>query len=485
MPRWHDSRVGFSQTKWKHRKKVDIQQEIQDIEVGFSAWSHNKSVPIAMELAEKIQNFDVDLPSANTVLREYLLRNQEKLSPEALIFLNPDSQPVDSTNATEVITLRSRIKKLKRRLRISEVDPLAWHDLAYNYSILNEDEKADRCLKVAMKLSKNHPFVARSFSRFLVHRDDPEMAARTLSKIDSKDPSIVSAELAIRARFGIGKPNFKLARSLIDRHESTPGVISELAASLATIDFEVGYEKRARKYMQTALLDQTENVEAQFRWLIQQFNLELPSSVANELRSPEATAIDVYERNQLADCRLSLIDVYDFQPFSAGSLVDAAFMSIAIGDNDFVVSMFEKYNFALSGNHKAQNNLAVALILKGELEKAAGIVDYLDHAPLQDDRTNSVLLATRGLLQYRLGNPTSGRQLYDAARKNFSGSDKKELDSLASVFQASEEIKVDRSSGIAMLERAEGVALHSTMKRELLSFSNLIREEHDFPVDKV
>lgn len=478
VPRWHDSSVGLKALKWKPRNSIDIHQASEKLETDFDVWSKNKTLPAAMEIVEKLHNFDIDLPKYKSRLHDFLSSAKHQLTAESKLFLTDANSVPAESQLFKVLGIHARINALKIRTRNSQADPLAWHDLAYHYSILNEDVKAEKCLKIAMRLSGSNTYIARSYSRFLVHKMDPEKAVRMLTKNKSMDPRIVSAEISIRARFGIGQPNLKQARNLVERNESTPGIISELAASLATIDYQVGHDKRAKKFIKSSMLDMTENVEAHLRWLLQKSKVDISIELSKELVSPEATAIDLYERDMLTECRDALVDVYQFQPFSAGSLIDAAFLSVALGDYESVVSLSRDYDFAIGRNGMAQNNLAVALILQNELDEASRIVDYLEYTNFSTD-SESTFLATKGLLSYRMGDSLNGSRLYDLARETLSGSAKLELEGLASSFQASEEIKVNRAAGIEMIKRAEKEASHSSLKKEIKSFTKLVREKHD------
>lgn len=478
VPRWHDSSEGSKYVKWKPRKRINIEQETQQFEFEFDKWTKNKTLPVAMELVERMHNFDIDLSKCNSMLRDFLLDSQHKLTTESHSFVTDSHVNTEENQVSKELGIHARINALKIRARDMQADPLAWHDLAYHYSILNEDIKAEKCLKIAMKVSRNNSYIARSFSRFLVHKDDPDKAVQILAKLKSTDPRITSAEVSIRARFGVGKPNLKQARKLIDRNESTPGIISELAASLATIDCELGNGKRANKFIEMSLRDHTENVEAQVRWLLQRYNAELPTSAIDQLSSPEATAIDFYERDMLYECRDSLIHTYEFQPFSAGSLIDATFLSVALGDYESVISVSNEYEYAIRENGMAQNNLAVALVLSDNLGQASEIVNRLENTNFAREN-ETTFLATKGLLNYRMGNPLEGKRLYELAREGISSSDQRDLEALSCAFQSSEEIKVDRETGEELLARAERLSPRTSLEKEICSFSRIVRENNN------
>ena len=346
VPRWHESDFGFNHTKWVEKTPKDPFRTLREFEVDFSAWTDNKSIATAVELTEKLHNFAIDLPVEKQKLRSYLSKNLDDL-PLEVRFLIGEIDDRDTSAPSELIEIQSRIRNLRKKIRSSESDPLAWHDLAFNYSILNQDKKAEKCLTISLNLSRKNAFIARSFSRFLVHQSEPDKAVRILKSLGSNDPRIVGAELAIRARFEIGKPNIKLGLKLLDRYKSSPGVISELAATLGTVDCLNGHVKRAKKHLEMALTDYTENVEAQIRWLLQRFKSDLPVEIGSTLTSPEATAIDLYERNMLLECRNSLEMVYKFQPFSAASLVDSTFLSTVLGDYESVIRILREYEFAM------------------------------------------------------------------------------------------------------------------------------------------
>lgn len=87
-----------------------------------------------------------------------------------------------------------------------------------------------------------------------------------------------------------------------------------------------------------------------------------------------------------------------------------------------------------------------------------------------------VLIATKGLQQYRVGSAEEGRKLYDEARRKFSGHARNDLVALSKILQAEEEIKINR---LAMLDQAENAAPQLTIRKEIEYFSKLQRSKHN------
>ena len=262
---------------------------------------------------------------------------------------------------------------------------------------------------------------------------------------------------------------------MVDRHEASPGIISELAASIATIDCEVGHGKRAQIYLDKSLLDHTENVEAQARWLLQRYRSDLPVDLGGVLNSPEATAIDLYEKGMLTECRDKLIDVFEFQPFSTGSLVDATFISVALGDNNSVIDLCNDYNFAIEESPAVKNNLAVALLLNNDVEGGRKLLAELENSDYAAE-SKFTFLATKGLLNYRQGNIEMGAQLYEEAREGFSKTNNIEYVALANAFQASEELRLNTGQGESRFAMAEEGSSKTRIEKEIKNFINILRK---------
>ena len=106
-------------------------------------------------------------------------------------------------------------------------------------------------MSVAFNLNTSHPFISRSYARLLVNFEEPERALSILKRTGGvrSRPEILSADIAIRSTFDIGKPNISIARKLIDKNSDQPTIISELSAALGTIEIKNGAIKKGKQHL--------------------------------------------------------------------------------------------------------------------------------------------------------------------------------------------------------------------------------------------
>ncbi len=86
-----------------------------------------------------------------------------------------------------------------------------------------------------------------------------------------------------------------------------------------------------------------------------------------------------------------------------------------------------------------KNNLVFSLINMGDIEGAQNCLRECKHTS-SDDYNEPSLLATRGLLSFRSGNPAAGKDLYESALIAFRKKKNRRSEILASLFYAIEKV---------------------------------------------
>ena len=206
--------------------------------------------------------------------------------------------------------------------------------MAHEYTVLGNFERAVDAIEMALRLAGSNRFVLRCPSRFYIHSGDPARGHRLLSGNDmtAHDPWLLAAEIAAAAAARRTSRLIRRARRWVDSEKTVPLHVSELAGALATLNFEAGTTKLARKLLRRSLNTPTENAIAQAAWMERHFiGIQIESSLL--ARSHEAKAWATFQganwERSIVAARSWLLD----QPFSSRPAIFGSYVSaIVLGD---------------------------------------------------------------------------------------------------------------------------------------------------------
>lgn len=391
--------------------------------------------------AEHVLQSDRDIPKPLCVLAERIVRGEKALPPS----------PLDLDAAAR----HARVHLLKSRLRIWPTDALAQVDLAREYTILGQRQKAVRPVTTALALAPTSPFVIRSAARFFLNDGDHDQALNVVRRAPNlaSDPWLLAAEVAISAAIGRGTRYGRVARSLLSRGAFSPKHLSELACAMATIELESGNRRMARKLFVAGLESPTENAAAQAEWAFSEIeNLDVATQVVPE-RSYEAEALSHLghgDWNQAVEnARLWRLD----EPFSARAAYFGSWTASVVRDDAELALQFADLGLSTKPKDKLLlNNKAVALALLGRLNEARQAIRSISVAEL--DGMQATYVATQGMLEYRFGRPETGRILYERAREITRKQKNVREETWSMLFQAREERRFDSDAADILLTDA-------------------------------
>ena len=402
---------------------------------------------------------------------------REKEASEAAVFLLQDNTDVSpwarelgeralgNVEDTEIVNpeplgqaaLHERVQTLRAFLRAEPRDPVTWVELSRTYIILGLREQAERSMTVALQLAINSRFVLRAACRLWIVLDDPERAHDIIIRADRTryDPWLLAAEIAVGS-IDEKTPRFiKPARQILAGGQFALGDISELASAVATLELSSGGIKKSKRFFGLSLDQPTENSIAQAAWASRQNStIRLDHQYLDRPSTFEARSWYHYSEGQwrqaIDECQLWLYD----QPFSSRPSIHGSYVS-ATALEDYVKS--EK--FAREGlivnpsDFSLLNNLAFALINLGSLDGAKEALSRAKRLQLSV-KYQAVLEATNGLLAFRSGNVSVGRQMYADARSKARKLGDNKLLASASAFHAIEEMAQDSSDGSSVRSEA-------------------------------
>lgn len=422
IPRWHTSRKIYKfnfPDQFKSAKKSHFVEDFWFLEA-VEKWKENPSKQNALDVFVRfIQEDERNHPIYHEVHRQ-LLDQYDELLPAAKNLVCPELKLIDNLDgySTDPQAVRLIIGKLRNIVKFNPRDSLTWMDLGFYYSVIGEMEKAKYCVNISQNLEPEHAFIARSYTRFLVHIGEPDKAVWYLKRRQQAktNPLILSACTAIASAFDIEKPNIKNAISLIEHWSGHKAKISELAACIGTIEISNGASKKGKRLIQMALDNPSENVVSHVQWLHLKHNIVF-KNMPKPTDSIEGGVNSLYKLRKFEECRQKLLEMHQFQPYSAAPIVDAGYLSIsALDDPAFVIQISDKRVPRSHMSFGELNNLIVAKLQTEDFSNIDVDLRILGRrCNTEDPRSVATYRATAGMALLKSGFVEEGVKLYDDA----------------------------------------------------------------------
>jgi hypothetical protein len=319
-------------------------------------------------------------------------------------------------------------------------------------------KSAEKALRVALALSNGNRFILRAAARFYTHQDALDTALGILAADRDKllgDPWLMAAEIAIADLAERPLIYANHGRHLLDG-DFSPRHLSELASALATVEFKAGKIKQARKLFAQALNDPTENALAQAEWSAGRgLNIQLPQAVRPPLDF-EAETRHALRKGDFGNATKQSRLWQEDQPFAINPAHHTSYIAASLAE-DYPVAILacEKGLISNPGNTLLLNNLAFSQANIGKVEEASATMAGLTIA----DQPRKLLTwtATRGLIEFRRGNSSAGRMLYQDSISGWRRLDDcQEHAARAAIYWAREEIRANTEYiGIALAKADE------------------------------
>lgn len=373
--------------------------------------------------------------------------------------------------------IREDIARLKKLVRMHQENPIAWSDLALGYASLRQDDKAREAMKVALHLGNNNRFILRSASRCFMHLGEPDRSIAVLNRsgLCAVDPWIASAEISIADRAGLKIRSLRDAKDIVRNDNLTPFSRGELAISLGTLQMKSGSGKNAKRLMNQALIDPTENTLAQAEWLVKQLKVEVDSMVNLRSTVPasyEAKAVHLYYQKEFEQSLRASEMWGRFQFLSPQPIILSTFISSVHLDNDLrAIDIFDNALPAQREDSIVVNNYAFALARYGLIDYAVNALNLIKTDEISDEEKLTIS-ATCGLIAFREGHIEEGRNLYKAAVKGFELINDPSSAAIANYYWAVEEKRVRSEEAASRIKDAK-----SRIKRfNVFGYEDLVKK---------
>ncbi|WP_353248528.1 hypothetical protein [Salinisphaera sp. T31B1] len=447
----------------EHNSKLDAwrneptQSHAIDV-VGSGLFSRDFHVP------EEVVHQLIDLRETNTAVSN-LLR----------AFLDGSLLTNGQALASKTIgDARAQIKNYRKATRNYPRNAFIWAELARAHISVGASEQAEREILTALMLAPEDRFITRSAVRFFVHVGDFGRAKHVLAnhRLIKKDPWLVAPELAVSQLMQRTSKLVGLAKKIVSSGNYSSFHVSELESALASVELESGARKKSRKHFAKSLVDPTENSVAQAIWgRSEGLDLDFDLRLLDLPGAYEAKTLEYAEEikwdKALEQCELWQNDeVFSSRPAEIGSYIAA----VALGD-PLISEKFSRRG--LSSNPRSitlKNNLTVCLCQQGRLNEALDVFQSINFKDLKSQDRNS-LLATTGLINFRLGNLAAGRENYELAIRQLRARNDKRGVALAIVHLAQEEKHCGSGLGEKILEGADK-QIRASDEPEILAMHN-------------
>lgn len=379
----------------------------------------------------------------------------------------PNSVPLVGTRSNRTVIAHTRTL-----LRLHPDNPVLWSDMARHYASHGNRREAKRCMNVAMQLAPNHRWMLRIATRFLVHSGEAEEAHRRLAQHPRtpKDPWLIAAELAT-AQVAQRPPKFwRQGNDFIKLGGVAPLHLSELATAVGMFELEAGEAKKARRLVEMALRDPTENTLAQVSWARESKHLR-GASVLDDLVRHASNAFEADFRlkglaGDLLGAKAAGEQWACDEPFAARPISGLAFIASIFDDYDQTVELAEKVR-RLDGrvDPTLEMNTLFSRMSSSRLsmEKDRREIEAI-HTRLMafaEEKNAFHAMANLALWHYRFGQVPVGAALYQKAIAILEKTGKLESAALAAAYAAREAILVRQPSAQVLLEQAKALAKRS------------------------
>jgi tetratricopeptide (TPR) repeat protein len=356
---------------------------------------------------------------------------------------------------------RSAIRAARARTRSDTRNALAWVDLSLAYASLGFLKKAVETMDIALALAPTNRFVLRSAARLFVHTHEFDRARWILRSAPNlkSDPWLMAAEIAVSEVSHVPSRLVKAGARLIEASVLPPFHLTEIASAVGTLDLQAGNARSARKLFARALKEPTDNSLAQASWVSRTSRIITVDPVLLETpRSFEARTREHLRNSEWDAAFVAALEWMDDEPFAAGPAILASHIASSVLDDfEEALRILKIARIANRPNWVLTNNVAFCLASMGRVDEAAEEFSGIDPTP-DDPRKIGTLLATRGLIEFRRGNPATGRALYLGAIDHFVGHEHRNSRAIAALFLAREEAVAQTTATEEAVKRARDLA---------------------------
>lgn len=374
-------------------------------------YSFFQKEPMLSEAIDLIGNaFILKEPTIINALSKYILKNQKGLNKVSLDLLNNIEI---SQNQISQGNIYLKVKKLKQYLSDFPKNAFKWIELGRLYTILGHNHKSKNAVITALALEPSNRYIVRSGIRFFFHISDLDSAYYFLKKAlyEYNDPWLQSINISVALLLKKRTPKFEKINikeiSKIDVFQ-----LSELIESIGTLEINSGNVKKAKKYYYKAWENPPRTVIAHSEWVLRNHFFHLINSIQFDFsNSPEASAYNQYHNINYSKALSEIIKWINEEPYSKEPYILASSIYCSMEKYKKAIEIADSGLKSNPNDFTLLNNKCYALLKNNEVKVGEKQFSYLNK-PSESSIEYIIYSATKGLLKFKKGDITNGRNLY-------------------------------------------------------------------------
>lgn len=402
---------------WKLKKNIGTAADL----INISFISGIAAIPEVEEASDYILNNHQD--SSKSLLELVQKIKQNKTIGNKDIHNEILEKEIDTINEFNLYTnseaFIKTINEYKKKC-INEINnPINWIELARFYSMNGLALKAEKAVMVALHLAPNNRFILRSSARFFIHNENFDKALYYLRKSENikQDPWLISAHIATSSLMGRYSPFIDSGKKLIESSNFSKFALSELLSSMGTLEVLNGSYRKARIYIDDAMISPNDNSLAQIEWLSKidkRFNIN-PSSFNNVINPFEALALDFFEKGNWIDSFYNSVKWFLDMPYSKRPILLGSYIAVSLlNDPSSAINLCKVGLRANPKDANILNNLIYSKVIANDFNDLDIYLNKISDIPENElsNESKVTLNATLGLVAFRKGDIELGKKYY-------------------------------------------------------------------------
>lgn len=430
IPNWRSFFVTAQVGELQYPKRIKGQKKNNSLTINdyVQTWKSNKSISFASDLisAAFINDiYDEHVKEATNFILKNTSKCTRSINELAQLIQNSPQNEFEKTSFTlnfddflqlDNSKLKLEIKKNKEKLKNFIYNPIFYVELSRLYSIFGLKEKAVKNMKIALNLSPENRFVLRAATRLFSHFGHFGYIHGIIRKSEQVkiDPWITASEIALATILKKHSKFIKIGRGMINSDNFNWYSLTELASSIATLEFFNGNRKNTKKLLNKSLIDPNDNSLAQIEWLNKEdFILNVNPNDYNVLNNFEALALNNYFKYDYKSAYQNCIKWFLDLPFTKRPIIFGSHILISLlDDSENAIKLLKAGLYSHPYDSMILNNLAYALALDNNIDEAEKYINQLKYTSEINENTEICLQATCGLIEFRKGQILKGNDLY-------------------------------------------------------------------------
>lgn len=461
------NRAAHLYSRWQSNPTLDNALEVVDCAMLLD------NVALFIGPAEQILNSDIVLGTPKLIALDILSPTRRLFTAEKEIYSNSE--------------LKVLIRQNRARLKEETRNSVLYAEQARLYTLIGENYSAKKSFLHALAISPNNRHILRTFARFMLHVPDskyfdPDEALARLRRSEAikSDPWLQAAEISVSEFTEKQSKMAKIATRLVESGNLNPNHISEVSTALATLELSHGNSKKFKRRINGSLIMPTDNALSQLMWFGKSSNVDWDEETSvflgRELDLRESIEATTYRNIKSSDWEGTVDSFRNWQSeerYSSHIAIQGSYYSLAYArDYEAAIHMCD---IGLEANRKSKdllNNRCVAQNRFGDIGAAEITLAELKVAE-PNWRNDAVFVATKGMVDFSVGNHTNARNAYSTAIALADVKKDKDLSTRAKMHWLYEEsrnncIGRERFDGLSLrLESADGYTSSVVSTHEL------------------